>query len=423
MNDIKYIRENKALFDSKLAARGLSSMSDILVDTDKELRTVITNLQILQARRNDIIDEIAKKRCAGENTAELASVSITIKEEIDSLKENEARLRFSLDSMLSEIPNVISDDVPTGKNETDNKFVRSFGEPRKFEFTPLSHYEIGEKLELMDFKTAVKLSGSRFSIMKGALARLEWAIASFMLDTHTMKFGYTQMYVPYLVNSDVMFGTGQLPKFADDLFCTKDDRWLIPTAEVPLTNTVRDSTLDISELPLRLTAYTQCFRAEAGSAGRDTKGMIRNHQFSKVELVSIVHPKDEFDELERMTSCAEHILQELDLPYRVMALCSGDIGFSARKTYDIEVWLPSENMYREISSCSTCGQFQARRMKTKYKDGKEKDFVVTLNGSGLAVGRTLVAILENYQNADGSVTVPSALRDYMKCEVIEVGAK
>ncbi len=423
MNDIKYIRENRELFDSKLAARGISSMSDKLVETDKELRNIVTNLQILQSRRNDIASEIAKKRCAGENTEELEETASTIKDEIEVLKESETRLRFSLDNMLAEIPNVILDDVPLGKDERNNKLIRTFGEPRNFEFTPLPHYEVGEKLELMDFKTAVKLSGSRFSIMSGALARLEWAIASFMLDTHTSKFGYTQVYIPYLVNSDVMFGTGQLPKFSEDLFCTKDGRWLIPTAEVPLTNTVRDSIIDVSELPIRLTSYTQCFRAEAGSAGRDTKGMIRNHQFSKVELVSIVHPKDELDELERMTSCAEHILRELDLPYRVMVLCSGDIGFSARKTYDIEVWLPSENTYREISSCSTCGQFQARRMKTKYKDGKEKDFVVTLNGSGLAVGRTLVAILENYQNADGSVTVPSVLRDYMKCEVIKVGEK
>lgn len=413
MNDIKYIRENPKIFDAKLQMRGMAPVADSVLELDLKLRTITTQIQQLQARRNSIVDEIAVKKRNNEDSSDMESQTLNIKNEIDDLQKSEKQIRYTLNSMLDTIPNIVADETPTGKNEMENVEIRRVGIPREFSFVPKNHADLGESLGGMDFKNATKLSGSRFTILKGDIARLEWALATFMLDTHTQKFGYTQMYLPQLVNQNVMYGTGQLPKFEEDLFVTKDGRWLIPTAEVPLTNMFSNEVVDISDLPIRVTAYTQCFRAEAGSAGRDTRGMIRNHQFSKVELVSIVHPRDEMMELERMTSCAEAILRDLKLPYRVMALCSGDIGFSARKTYDLEVWLPSENTYREISSCSTCGQFQARRMNAKFKDGKQKDFVVTLNGSGLAVGRTLVAVLENYQNEDGSITIPDVLIPYM----------
>ncbi len=313
------------------------------------------------------------------------------------------------------IPNLPLDDVPEGADEHDNREVRRWGEPPTFAYEPRQHFDIGEWLGLMDFEAAAKLSGARFVVMRGQLARLERALAQFMLDQQTGSNGYTEHYVPYMVNDASVFGTNQLPKFAEDLFRTTDGRWLIPTAEVPLTNLMRDRIVEEKELPMRLTAYTPCFRAEAGAAGRDTRGMIRQHQFSKVELVSITTPETSREELERMTGCAESILKALNLPYRVMLLCTGDMGFGSRMTYDLEVWLPGQNAYREISSCSVCGDFQARRMEARYKpaDGKGTRYVHTLNGSGLAVGRTMVAILENYQNADGSVTIPEALRPYM----------
>jgi seryl-tRNA synthetase len=304
-------------------------------------------------------------------------------------------------------------DVPIGKDETANKCVRVIGTPPVFNFIPKPHYDLGENLGIVDFSNATKISGSRFVILRGLAAKLERALKSFMLDTHTKKFGYEEVSVPLLVNEESMYGTGQLPKFSEDSFRTTDGRWLIPTSEVPLTNIVRDTIIDSLKLPIRLTGYSQCFRSEAGAAGRDTRGMIRNHQFSKVELVSIVHPDNGEEELERMTSVAESILRDLGLAYRVMLLSTGDIGFSSRKTYDLEVWIPTENTYREISSCSLCGDFQARRMKTRYKDGTNKGFVFTLNGSGLAIGRTIVAILENYQNSDGNIIVPEVLIPYM----------
>jgi len=413
MNDLKWIRENPNVFDAKAQARGLPPESESILKLDVELRDVITRLQQMQSRRNTIAKEIAMLKKNGADSTAQEAESVQIKDAMESLEKREENLRYTINATLSKIPNCIADDVPMGASEADNEEIRRWGKAKEFSFTPRPHYEIGESLGMMDFETAAMLSGSRFTVLKKDLAKLERAIAAFMLDTHTAEFGYTEMYVPQLVKEDILYGTGQLPKFADDLFKTTDDRWLIPTAEVPLTNTVRESIIDASQLPIRLTAYTQCFRGESGSAGKDTRGMIRNHQFSKVELVSIVHPDMEFDELERMTMAAETILRKLELPYRVIKLCSGDIGFSARKTYDIEVWIPSEGVYREISSCSTCGQFQARRMSAKFRDGNLKDFVVTLNGSGLAVGRTLVAILENYQNEDGSVSIPKALRPYM----------
>ena len=414
MNDLKWIRENPQIFDAKLQARSLAPESKNILAIDSELRNVTTRLQQMQARRNAIAKTIGVLKRENKDSTKEEAESVQLRDAMEGLEKQEDNLKFSLKALLSRLPNAILDDVPLGKSEEENVEVRRWGTPRTFNFKPKAHYELGEALGGMDFELAAKLSGSRFTVLRGELSRLERAIAAFMLDVHTGEYGYTEMYLPVLVREEILYGTGQLPKFAEDLFVTKDERWLIPTAEVPLTNTVRDSIIDASKLPIRLTAYTQCFRGESGSAGKDTRGMIRNHQFGKVELVSIVHPKDELTELERMTSAAESILRRLELPYRVITLCSGDIGFSSRKTYDIEVWIPSENVYREISSCSTCGQFQARRMSAKYKDGNEKDYVVTLNGSGLAVGRTLVAIVENYQNEDGTITIPDALVPYMR---------
>jgi seryl-tRNA synthetase len=319
-----------------------------------------------------------------------------------------------LNEALAALPNIPLEDVPVGEDEDDNVLVREWGEKPAFDFTPKEHFDIGEALDQMDFETAAKLSGSRFAVLRRDLARMERALAAFMLDLHTEEFGYTEVLPPFLVRDDAMFGTGQLPKFADDLFHTEDGYWLIPTAEVSLTNLVREEILAADDLPMRFTAWTPCFRAEAGAAGKDTRGLIRQHQFSKVELVSIAAPEHSLDELERMTACAEEILKRLDLPYRILTLCTGDMGFAARKTYDIEVWLPGQERYREISSCSVCGEFQARRMNARYRAGdKDLHFVHTLNGSGLAVGRTMVAILENCQESDGSVRVPEALQPYM----------
>ena len=317
-----------------------------------------------------------------------------------------------LSAILSRLPNIPDSSTPIGANEEENVFYRDWGDKPSFDFDPKQHFEICENANLMNFETATKLSGSRFVILKGQLSKLERAIANFMIDKHTSENGYVELHVPYLVKADTLYGTGQLPKFADDLFTAGDEHWLIPTAEIPLTALHSNEILNINQLPMRVTSYTPCFRSEAGAAGKDTRGMLRQHQFTKVELVSLVEPEHSKDELERMLSCAEGILKDLNLHYRVMTLCTGDMGFNANKTYDIEVWLPGENKYREISSCSNCGEFQARRMNTRYKKDEKNIHIHTLNGSGLAVGRTLIAILENYQTADGNVKIPDALKKY-----------
>lgn len=417
MHDIKAIRDNPQAFDQGLARRGLPPIAAELLRIDAERRDHVQKLQDAQARRNAASKEIGEAMKAGDKAradalkAEMGS----IKDFIASGEAVERDIDQRLNSALAVIPNIPFDDVPEGKDETGNQEVRRWGTPAAFDYEPRQHFDIGEWLGLMDFGAAAKISGARFVVMKGQLARLERAVAQFMLDHQTGVNGYTEHYVPFMVNDNAMYGTGQLPKFAEDLFRTTDGRWLIPTAEVSLTNLVRESILEEKDLPLRPTAYTPCFRAEAGAAGRDTRGMIRQHQFSKVELVSITTPEQSREELERMTGAAESVLQKLGLPYRVMRLCTGDMGFGSRMTYDLEVWLPGQNAYREISSCSVCGDFQARRMDARFKpaDGKGTRYVHTLNGSGLAVGRTMVAILENYQNADGSVTIPEALRPYM----------
>ena len=417
MHDIKAIRENPEAFDNGLGRRGLPPMAAGLIIIDAAKRDHIQKLQDAQARRNAVSRGVGEAMKAGDEArAEALKAEVTsLKDFISSGEETERQFDKQLADALAVIPNIPLDDVPDGQDEHGNLEVRRWGEAPKFAYEPRQHFDIGEWLGLMDFETATKIAGSRFVVMKGQLARLERALAQFMLDLQTATNGYTEHYVPCMVNDQSMFGTGQLPKFADDLFRTTDGRWLIPTAEVSLTNLVRDTTLDEKDLPLRLTAYTPCFRAEAGAAGRDTRGMIRQHQFSKVELVSITSAEQSRDELERMTACAEEVLRRLNLHYRVMRLCTGDMGFGSRMTYDIEVWLPGQNTFREISSCSVCGEFQARRMNARYKpaDGKGTRFVHTLNGSGLAVGRTMIAILENYQNGDGSVTIPEILRPYM----------
>jgi seryl-tRNA synthetase len=421
--DLKWIRENSALFDAALAKRGLEAKSADILKIDEERRALIQKLQDAQTTRNAASKEIGKaKASADEATAQkLMDEVAQAKTIIQSGEEEQREIDKKLRDALSTLPNAPLDDVPEGADESDNVEVRTWGEKPSLGFAPRQHFELGEDLGLMDFETAAKISGARFVVLKGALARLERAIAGFMLDIHTGPEnagigGYQEIQPPVLVRDEALFGTGQLPKFEEDLFVTKDGFWLIPTAEVPLTNLVRESIVEEGELPKRLTAWTPCFRAEAGSAGRDTRGMIRQHQFSKVEMVSITTEDQSLAELERMTGCAEEVLKRLELPYRTVILCIGDMGFGARKTYDIEVWLPGQDMYREISSCSVCGDFQARRMNARYRskdDPKDIRFVHTLNGSGLAVGRTMVAILENYQNEDGSITVPEALRSYM----------
>ena len=417
MHDLKWIRDDSKGFDEGLKKLGLEPQSAKLLELDEARRSHIQKLQDAQTRRNAASKEIGKAKAGGdEKTAgSLIDEVAELKAFIQQGEDEERRLDAALAAALSELPNIPLDDVPIGEDESANLEIRKWGEPPAFKFAPREHFEIGEALGLMDFEQAAKISGARFVVLKGALARLERALASFMLDLHTGEFGYQEVVPPALVRDDALFGTGQLPKFADDLFVTTNDYWLIPTAEVPLTNLVRESIVDESDLPLRFTAWTPCFRSEAGAAGKDTRGMIRQHQFSKVELVSITTPEASLDELERMTGCAEEVLKRLDLPYRVVVLSTGDMGFAARKTHDIEVWLPGQGAYREISSCSVCGDFQARRMNTRYRpgDGKELRFVHTLNGSGLAVGRTLIAILENYQQEDGSVGVPPALRPYL----------
>ena len=417
MHDLKWIRDDPKGFDGGLKKLGLEPHSAKLLELDEARRNHIQKLQDAQARRNAASKEIGKAKAEGdEKTAQsLIDEVAELKAYIKQGEDEERRIDAALAAAVAELPNIPLDDVPVGEDESTNLEIRKWGKPPEFKFAPREHFEIGEALGLMDFEQAAKISGARFVVLKGALARLERALASFMLDLHTGEFGYQEVVPPALVRDEALFGTGQLPKFAEDLFVTTNDYWLIPTAEVPLTNLVRESILDESGLPLRFTAWTPCFRSEAGAAGKDTRGMIRQHQFSKVELVSITTPEASLDELERMTGCAEEVLKRLELPYRVVVLSTGDMGFAARKTHDIEVWLPGQGAYREISSCSVCGDFQARRMNARYRpgDGKDLKFVHTLNGSGLAVGRTLIAILENFQKEDGSVGIPPALRPYL----------
>jgi seryl-tRNA synthetase len=417
MHDIKFIRENPEAFDRGLARRGLGPQSSALLELDRARRDHIQKLQEAQTLRNQASREIGEAMKAGDRTRAdaLKSEVQSIKDMIASGEETERELTRGLEAALATIPNLPMDDVPDGTDEEANVEIRRWGEAPRFSHPPLQHYELGEALGLMDFDTAAKLSGARFVVLTGQLARLERALAQFMVDLHTGVNGYTEVYAPYMLRDEAMYGVGQLPKFADDLFRTTSGHWLIPTAEASLTNLVRERIIDERELPLRMTAYTPCFRAEAGAAGKDTRGMIRQHQFSKVELVSITTPEQADSEHERMTACAEDVLKRLGLHYRTVILCTGDMGFGSRKTYDIEVWLPGQNTFREISSCSQFGEFQARRMDARYRpvDGRSPRYVHTLNGSGLAVGRTMVAILENYQNPDGSVTIPDALRHYM----------
>ncbi len=417
MHDIKAIRENPAAFDAGLARRGLATLSSSLLAIDEQKRETMQKLQDAQSRRNSLSKEIGA--AMGKKDVALAD---KLKADVAGLKdfittgeEQERVLTKQLNDALAVIPNLPMADVPAGKDEHDNVEVRSWGQKPSFAFEPQQHFDIGEGLGLMDFEIASKLSGARFVVLKGALARMERALAQFMLDLHTSEFGYSETYAPYMLREEAMYGVGQLPKFEEDLFKTTSGHYLIPTAEAPLTNLVREQVLDEAKLPIRMTAYTPCFRAEAGAAGRDTRGMIRQHQFSKVELVSITTPEQADAEHERMTLCAEEVLKRLNLSYRTIVLCTGDMGFGSRKTYDIEVWLPGQNAFREISSCSQFGEFQARRMEARCKaaDAKQTRYVHTLNGSALAVGRTMVAILENYQSGDGSVTIPEVLLPYM----------
>jgi seryl-tRNA synthetase len=415
MHDLKVIRDDPDYFDAAMASRGISSASAEILRLDEARRGAQTRMQEIQNRRNTASKEVGQRKAKGEDADDLIAEVQSLKDGLAKAEEEERLLAETLDALLAGLPNIPYEDVPHGGGEEENVEVRRVGEPVAKDFAPKEHFDLGEALGLMDFETAATMSGARFVLLRGALARLERAIASFMLDTHTETNGYTEVIPPLLVRDNAMYGTGQLPKFAEDLFHTDDGFWLIPTAEVPLTNTAAEKIYDEADLPKRMTAWTPCFRSEAGAAGKDTRGMIRQHQFSKVEMVSIVHPDQSEAELDRMTACAEGILTALDLPFRTMMLCTGDMGFGARKTFDIEVWLPGQNRYREISSCSNCGDFQARRMKARFRTAGEKGtrFVHTLNGSGLAVGRTMVAILENYQNADGSITVPEVLRGYM----------
>lgn len=416
MHDIRSIRENPQAFDAGLARRGLEPRSAALIALDEQRRRIVTELQVGQARRNEASKAIgAAKAQKDEETAQalMAEVS-TLKERLPALEAEERALGEKLEGELAAIPNLPLADVPEGADENDNKLVHTRGEPTRFDFEPREHDAIGPALGL-DFETGAKLSGARFTLVRGAAARLHRALGQFMLDRLRDLHGYEEVVPPLLVRDNAVYGTGQLPKFAEDLFRTTDGRWLIPTAEVSLTNMVSEMILPAEALPMRVTALTSCFRSEAGAAGRDTRGYIRQHQFEKVEMVSITTPEQSETEHERMTQCAEDILTTLGLPFRRMLLCTGDMGFSAGRTYDLEVWLPGQDRYREISSCSTCTDFQARRMNARFRPEGEKAtrFVHTLNGSGLAVGRTLVAVLENYQRADGSVIVPEALRSYL----------
>lgn len=418
MHDVKFLRDDPAGFDRAFIRRGLEPVADSLLELDRARRAVQASLQEMQARRNDASRQIGRLKGQGADAGAALQEVASLKGLIQAAEEEDRRLGDELDRRLAGLPNLPAPEVPEG-GEAANRELRRWGTIRRA--AGATHYEIGEAAGLMDFAAAARISGARFVVLKGALARLERALAGFMLDLHTREFGYTEIAPPLLVRDEAAFGTGQLPKFAEDLFRTTNGYWLIPTAELPLTNLVREQILDEAALPLRFTACTPCFRSEAGAAGRDTRGMIRQHQFSKVELVSITTPEQSAAEHERMTACAEEVLRRLDLPYRVVLLAAGDMGFSATKTYDLEVWLPGQQAYREISSCSNCGDFQARRMAARYRgEGKGTRPVHTLNGSALAVGRTLVAVLENYGEADGRIRVPEVLRPLMSgLEVID----
>jgi len=420
MLDLNFVRDNLALVEEKLAQRG-ANPAEVLKDfraIDAERRQAITLTESLQARRNKASEEIARLKKNKEDASALIQETKDAREQIQDCEKKSADADARLRDILSALPNLPHASVPVGRNEESNVEARRWGAPAKFDFTPKPHWELGEQLGVLDLERAAKLSGARFAVYWALGARLERALANFMLDLHTREHGYTEILPPYLVNSESMYGTGQLPKFAQDLFRVphgEKDLWLIPTAEVPVTNLYRDETIDAAKLPICLTAYTPCFRSEAGSYGKDVRGIIRQHQFQKVELVKFVRPETSYDELEKLTNNAETVLQKLGLHYRVVSLCTGDMGFAAAKTYDIEVWLPGQNLFREISSCSNFENFQARRANIRYRpEGKSKtELVHTLNGSGLAVGRTWVAIVENYQQADGSVLIPEALQPYM----------
>ena len=415
MLDIKSIRENANVFDAEFARRNIKPVAAKLIEIDKRRRDFQTKAQEMQTSRNELSRIIGQKKAKGEDAEDEIKEVSNSKEAQAEAEANAKSAGNELDLILSGLPNIPAADVPDGQNEEDNVVLRSWGQPKEMSFKAKEHFELGEALGQMNFETAAKMSGSRFVLLSGAIARMERALATFMLDFHISENGFIEVNPPVLVRDVALFGTGQLPKFENDVFKTTDGRYLIPTAEVPLTNMLADGLVDECTLPRRYTAMTPCFRSEAGSAGKDTRGMIRQHQFSKVEMVAITTPEEAENEHERMIECAEEILKRLGLAYQVVKLCLGDLGFSARKTYDIEVWLSGQGRYREISSVSNCGDFQARRMKARYrpKSGKGTAYVHTLNGSGLAIGRTLIAIMENYQEEDGSIVVPEALRSYM----------
>ncbi len=423
MHDIRWIRESPEAFDAGLARRGLEPMSARVLALDGERRKALALAQETQTKRNKLAKEIGVAKSKGEDASELIH-SASVDKSLQATFEQTAReAEENLEIELSGLPNIPGPDVPDGPDESANVTLREVGAAPAFDFEPKQHFELGEALGLLDFETAAKLSGARFAVLRGPLARLHRAIANFMIDLHTEEHGYTEVAPPYLVRDAALYGTGQLPKFGEDLFRTTDDFSLIPTAEVPLTNLVAGDILDEDSLPLRVTALTPCFRSEAGAAGKDTRGMLRQHQFDKVEMVSIAHPEQSDAELERMTACAEEVLKRLGLAYRVVVLSTGDMGFGARKTHDIEVWLPGQDTYREISSCSNCWDFQARRMNARFRptEGKGTRFVHSLNGSGVAVGRALIAVMENYQRADGSFEIPEVLRPRMG-GLSEIGA-
>jgi seryl-tRNA synthetase len=415
MHDIRAIRADPAAFDAALARRGLRPVTPDLMANDAERREALTSLQELQARRNALSKEVAAGRRHGRDTLALEAEASSLRAETERLERRAELLDGEVRLVLEGLPNLLDAAVPDGADESANVVLAQHGGARNFAFDARQHFELGEALGMMDFATAAKLSGSRFTVLRSALARLERALGQFMIDLHTTEHGYVETAVPLLVNSTAAYGTGNLPKFEQDLFQTTDGRWLVPTAEVPLTNTVAGEILPERDLPVRITALSDCFRSEAGAAGRDTRGMIRQHQFRKVELVSITHPDASAAEHERMTACAEAVLARLGLPFRRVALCAGDVGFASARTFDLEVWLPGQGAWREISSCSNCRDFQARRMNARFRaaDGKGVGYVHTLNGSGVAVGRALIAVMEHGQQADGSILIPENLRPYM----------
>jgi len=416
MFDVKWIRNNPESFDASLKRRGVEAKSAQILELDDARKATVQQLNDWQGLRNASSKQIGQAKAQGDEEkaqALLAEVA-DLKSKVQQGEETEREQTATLNDVLASLPNLLLDDVPDGADENDNVERSRFSEPRQYNFAPKEHYELGEKLGQMDFEVAAKIAGSRFVVLKSHIARLERALGQYMLDLHTSEHGFTEVIAPLLVRDEALFGTGQLPKFSEDAFRTTDDRWLIPTSEVSLTNLVREAMLSKDELPLRFTSLTPCFRSEAGSAGRDTRGMLRQHQFYKVEMVAVTAPDKSLDEHERMLGCAEAVMKGLDIPYRVMRLCAGDMGATMQRTYDIEAWLPGQNTYREISSVSVAGDYQARRMDTRFRDENGKpQFVHTLNGSGVATGRALIAVMENYQQEDGSIAIPSVLQPYM----------